>query len=125
LDKSHTEPAPKTAPNAPKPPQPPAPPTPPAPQPDKFEKLVGELIAAQKSNEAILEAITLATLGRLPTDSEKKLTLASIGTAADRKAAWVAVARALAGTGGTDKSKEFKLKLHVEPPAPPAPPAKP
>ena len=52
----------------------------PAGEPDKFEKLVAELIAAKKSDEAILEAVTLATLSRLPTDSEKKLVLASIAT---------------------------------------------
>ena len=44
--------------------------TPAAPQADKFEKLVGELIAAKKSDAELLEAITLATLSRLPTDSE-------------------------------------------------------
>jgi hypothetical protein len=100
-----------------------APPTSAAPQPDKFEKLVNELIAAQKSDEAILEALTLATLGRLPTDSEKKLTLASISTASDRKTAWVAVARALAGTGGTVRGA--KLKFHADPQTLPVPPAKP
>jgi hypothetical protein len=101
------------------PPQPPA-----APQPDKFEKLVGELIAAKKSDEAILEAITLATLSRLPTDSEKKLALASVGKAADRKAAWVAVAKALAGTEAK-KPETLKLRFHVDPPAPPTPPVPP
>jgi len=74
----------------------PVPPTPPVPQVNKFEKLVGELLAAKKSDEAILEALTLATMGRLPTESEKKLTLAGIGGAKDRKAAWVAIAKALA-----------------------------
>ncbi|MBN9120901.1 MAG: sigma-70 family RNA polymerase sigma factor, partial [Planctomycetes bacterium] len=90
----------------PQPPQPPKPPQPPVvkplppavPQADKFEKLVGELIAAKKSDEGILEALALATLGRLPTDGEKRLALAGVSGAADRKAAWVAVARALAGT---------------------------
>ena len=133
-----------TAPKAPKPPVPPAPPVPnakppappvapaapPAPQADRLEKLVGELIAAQKSNEAILEAITLATLSRLPTDAEKKLALAVAGTAADRKAAWVAMARALAGTD-TKKADVLVPRFRVElvhppvPPTPPVPPAKP
>ena len=78
----------------PVPPTPPVPPKPPAPpQVDKFEKLIGELIAAKKSDGAILEAITLATLSRLPTDSEKELTLAAVASAKDRKAVWVGVAK--------------------------------
>ena len=75
------KPLPPTPPTPPTPPVPPKPPAPPAPQVDKFEKLVGELIAAKKSDEAILEAITLATLD-YPTDSEKKLApLVAISTA--------------------------------------------
>ena len=73
--------------------------------PDKYEKLVAELIAAKKSDAAILESLTLATLGRLPTDSEKKLTLASIGSAKDRKSAWVAIAKALAGDGKAEPKR--------------------
>lgn len=133
----------KDVPAPPKPPAPPVPPAPPAPpvvkpivkpivvpgQPlaplveksDKVEKLVAELIAAKKSDEAVLEALTLATLGRLPTDSEKRLTLAGLSNAADRKAAWVAVARALAGADGGSAPK---VKVVVEP-KPPVPPAKP
>jgi hypothetical protein len=127
----------------PLPPQPPTPPARPAlvdplgtapvvrplnvpvpPQADRLEKLVGELIAAKKSDEALLEAVTLATLSRLPTDSEKKLVLASIGTAADRKAAWVSVAKALAGP--TDVLKPAtRVKVIVDPAAPPAPPVPP
>ena len=61
--------------------------------PDKFEKLVGELIAAKKTDEQILEALALAAAGRLPSAEEKKATLAVIGTLADKKAAWVAIAK--------------------------------
>jgi hypothetical protein len=46
----------------------------------------------------MLEAITLAVLGRLPTDAEKKLTVGLVSKAADRKAAWLEVAKALAAT---------------------------
>jgi hypothetical protein len=102
----------------------PAAPKPPAPVPDKLEKLVGELLAAQKSDEAVLEAVTLATLGRLPTDAERRVAVAAAGTAADRKAAWVAVARALAATE-PKAADGVKLRLRVEPPVPPSPPAKP
>ncbi len=105
----------------PKPLAPPKPPSPPVPpQADRLEKLVGELIAAKKSDEAVLEAVTLATLSRLPTDSEKRLVLASIGNAADRKAAWVAVAKALAGTDGAKKPETFQF--YFEPPVPAAKP---
>jgi hypothetical protein len=88
-------------PQTPKPPVPPAKKVivevvqPDAPQADKVAKLVDELIAAKKSDEAILEALTLSGFSRLPTDSEKKLALVAITNAKDRKAAWVSIARAL------------------------------
>ena len=88
---------------------------------DKFDKLVDSLIAAKKDDAAILEAVTLATLGRLPTETEKKLA-AAVGKTADRKVAWVGVARALAGAD--DKPVEVKVKV-IGVPAPPVPPAKP
>jgi RNA polymerase sigma factor (sigma-70 family) len=80
-------------------------PTPPkpAPQADKFEKLVGELLAAKKSDAEMLEAVTLAVLGRLPTDAERKLTLGLVAKTADRKAAWLEVAKAL---GSTEEGKK-------------------
>jgi RNA polymerase sigma factor (sigma-70 family) len=111
-------------PAVPQPPKPPAPVQPPAvPQVNKFEKLVGELIAAKKSDAEILEAITLATLSRLPTDSEKKLTLASISTASDRKAAWINVAKALAGTEETKKpAGGLRIQFGQSAPQPPAKP---
>lgn len=93
--------------------------------PDKFDKLVDALIAAKKDDAAILEAITLAALGRLPTDVEKKLA-AGVGKAADRKAAWVGVARALAGDDAQPTPVKVKLiEAAPKPPAPPLPPAKP
>jgi hypothetical protein len=89
-------------------PVPPTPPTPPTPPQgvrvtarltagNPWPRLVGELIAAGKTDEQILEALTLATAARLPTDVEKRLVLATIPAAGDRTAAWAAVARALAG----------------------------
>jgi hypothetical protein len=68
-----------------------------APAADRWQRLVGELIAVGKTDEQVLEALTLAAAGRLPTDIEKRLTLATIPAAGDRAAAWAAVARALAG----------------------------
>lgn len=99
---------PKVEPVPPKIATPPTPPTPPAPPQGQrvtarrtagnpWPRLVGELIAAGKSDEQILEALTLAAAARLPTDVEKRLVLATIPTAGDRAAAWATVARALAG----------------------------
>ncbi len=128
--KSFVLPLPPTPPAPPKPPVPPVPPAPPtpgvrgvakapaAPQADKLEKLVGELIAAKKDDAAVLEAITLATLSRLPTDSERTLTLAGVSTATDRKAAWVAVARALAGSD-IKPPLAPRFRVEVVPPAKP------
>ncbi|QDU18925.1 sigma-70 family RNA polymerase sigma factor [Urbifossiella limnaea] len=75
---------------------------------DKWGRLVGELIAAGKTDEQMLESLSLAAAGRLPTEVERRLSLAVLPTAADRAAGWTAVARALAG-----------------PPTPPTPPAPP
>src|SRR5262249_55735910 len=80
-------------------------------KPDRFEKLVGKLLEAKKTDEQVLEAVTLALLGRLPTKEEKRATLAVIGTAQDRKAAWVGLAKAYAASdegkkhGGTSSPK--------------------
>jgi hypothetical protein len=68
------------------------------------------LITAGKTDEQMLEALSLAAAGRLPTDGERRLALAVLPTAADRAAGWTAVARALAGP---------------TPPPPPSPPALP
>ena len=106
----------------------PSPPTPTAQnrvEPDKYEKLVVTLIATNKSDEAMLEAVTLATLSRLPTDSEKKLVVASIASTSDRKGAWLAVTRSLAGV--EVKPAPIGVKVVIDPPAPKPPitPAKP
>ena len=68
------------------------------PQPSRVEKLVGELLAAKKTDAEMLEAVSLATVGRLPTDAEKRLTLGLVTKSADRHAAWVEVAKDLAST---------------------------
>lgn len=66
------------------------------PQSSKMETLVDSLIAAKKTDEQILEAVTLASAKRLPTAEEKKATLAVIGVAADKRAAWIAIAKSVA-----------------------------
>ena len=71
----------------------------------RLDRVIDALIAAKKSDADILDGITLVVLGRLPTDAEKKLTLGLISKAADRKAAWLEVAKALAATGeGKERS---------------------
>jgi len=62
------------------------------------DKLIDDLLAAKKADDQILEALTLAATGRLPTGTEKKLVAAVVGKAKDKKAAWQEVAGTLAGT---------------------------
>lgn len=106
----------------PKPPVPPGmpaapkPPAPPAAAGDRFGKLIDQLLAAKKTDAEMLEAVTLVAAGRLPTDPEKRLTLALVAKAADRKAAWVEVATALSGT-----EPAARVYLNVVPAAPAAP----
>jgi RNA polymerase sigma factor (sigma-70 family) len=107
-------------------PQQPVPPRSPARQTSRLEKLVGELLAAKKTDAEMLEAVTLATVGRLPTDVEKRLTLGLVAKAGDRAAAWIEVAKALSGTDEGTKpavSGVFFTPKAVE--AVPAPPSKP
>lgn len=78
--------------------------------PNPFTKLVDELLAAEKSDEQILDGISLVIVGRLPTMNEKSLTLAAVGKAADRKAAWLDVAKALAGTDEAKKHAAAQKK---------------
>jgi hypothetical protein len=79
-------------------------PIPPA-QPDRFECLVGELLGAKKTDEQVLDALTLSATGRLPTAEEKWVALAVIGTVADRRAAWVAVGE---GPGRVRRGEEAR-----------------
>ena len=87
------------------------------PTPVKFDGPVTELLAAKKTDKQVLEAITLAAVGRLPTAEEKRATLAVIGTAQDKKAAWVALAKALAAT---DEGKKHAPATPAKLPVPPA-----
>lgn len=93
---------------------PPKPPAPAAPRAGTLDRAISALIAAGKSDADILDFITLDVLGRLPTDAEKKLTLRLVSKAADRKAAWLDVARALAETSDgktrSDTTGRFRLE---------------
>ncbi len=97
-----------------------------APQPTPQEKLVDELLSAKKTDPEMLEALTLATVGRLPTDAEKRLTLSLVAKAQDRKGAWLDVAKALTTT--EEGAKRTVSGVNTAPKANevvPVPPARP
>lgn len=75
------------------------------------DRLIDDLLAKKKSDEQVLEALTLAATGRLPTDTEKKLVAAVVGKRKEKKAAWQEVAGTLAGTAEAKKHAE-RLKPH-------------
>jgi RNA polymerase sigma factor (sigma-70 family) len=55
---------------------------------DRLDALLQELLRQQRGDEQILEALTLASLGRLPTEVEKKISLKYVGGARDRAEAF-------------------------------------
>ena len=73
-----------------------------------WSKLIGELMTAKKTDDQILEALTLAITGRLATDGEKKLAGALVAKQKEKATAWAEVAAALAGT---DEAKKHAEKL--------------
>ena len=54
-----------------------------------------------------LDALSAAVLGRLPTESERKLILAAVAKGPDKAAAWREV---IATLGGTDEAKRHAEK---------------
>jgi RNA polymerase sigma factor (sigma-70 family) len=66
--------------------------------PERLVQLLGKLLKEKRNDEQILEALALATLGRLPTESEKKLIVAGIAKQEDKAAAWRDVLKMFAGT---------------------------
>jgi hypothetical protein len=64
------------------------------------------MLHSGKSNEQILDALTLAALGRFPTETERSLALAVVAERKDRPVAWSGILQALTG------SAEFRR--HVE-----------
>jgi RNA polymerase sigma factor (sigma-70 family) len=65
---------------------------------DRFEKLLAELLAGSRSDEQVLEALTLATLARFPTDSERQFLGVYLKSNGDRRAAWSNVLYVLTNT---------------------------
>lgn len=85
-------------------------------QPNRFGNLLDQLLDGKRTNEQILEALSLAALGRLPTESEKQLALASVSKQEDKRAAWFEVLTSLAGTSEA-KQHADELKRRGTPPA--------
>lgn len=70
---------------------------------DRFETLLGQLLDGKRTDDQVLDGLSAAVLGRLPTESERKLILANIAKAPDKAAAW----REVIGTlSGTDEAKQ-------------------
>ncbi len=55
---------------------------------DRLDALLADLLQRQRGDEQVLEALTLATLGRLPTDAEKRFALQHVSKAKDRREAF-------------------------------------
>lgn len=60
----------------------------------------------RRSTVQLIPTLRRAVLGRLPTDSERRLTLANVGKAPDKPAAWWEVLAALEGTEEARKYAE-------------------
>jgi outer membrane lipoprotein-sorting protein len=73
---------------------------------DRLDHLLQQLLESKRSDEQVFEALCLATLGRLPTDTEKKLVLGTVARHKDRKEAFAEVLTELTST------QEFST--HVE-----------
>src|SRR5262249_47968664 len=59
------------------------------PQADsRLGKLLNELLQSKRSDEQVSEALTLATLGRLPTSEEQKFALDRVSKKKDRREAF-------------------------------------
>jgi RNA polymerase sigma factor (sigma-70 family) len=65
---------------------------------DRFDQLLKELLGSKRSDGQILEALMLATMGRFPTDTEKKLIVDGLPQVKDRTAAWQGILKTLTGT---------------------------
>jgi hypothetical protein len=61
---------------------------------DRLDQLLNQLLESKRSDEQVLEALYLATLGRLPTEGEKRH-IADLKGSGDRPAQFEAVLRAL------------------------------
>jgi RNA polymerase sigma factor (sigma-70 family) len=66
--------------------------------PAHLDRLLDQLLKEKRTDEQILESLATATLGRLPTESERKLVHASVAKQEDKRAAWRDVIRTFSST---------------------------
>src|SRR5262249_4780148 len=65
---------------------------------DRLDRLLTELVASKRPDTEVLDALSLATVARFPTETERKLILDGLKDQSDRRAAWEVVLKALAST---------------------------
>jgi len=65
---------------------------------DRLSRLLTELVSGKRSDGQILDALSLATMARFPTDTERKLILERVTTGGDRRAKWDEILRVLCTT---------------------------
>jgi len=61
-------------------------------------QLLDQLLKENRTEEQVLESLATATMGRLPTESEKKLVLNNLAKQQDKRAAWLDVLKTFAST---------------------------
>jgi protein involved in polysaccharide export with SLBB domain len=76
-------------------------------RPNRLETLLGQLLDGKRTDDQVLDALSAAVLGRLPTESERRLILAAVAKAPDKAAAWREV---IATLGGTEEAKTHAEK---------------
>lgn len=76
--------------------------------------LVDQLIAAKRPADQVLDALTAAALGRLPTDAERAVILAQVAKQQNQTAAWQEVVDALSQTPEA-RAHADKLKARAAP----------
>ncbi len=77
--------------------------------PERLVQLLDKLLKDKRSDDQVLEALSLATLGRLPTESEKKLVIDSVAKQQDKPAAWRDV---LSTFARTNEAKQYAEELN-------------
>jgi WD40 repeat protein len=94
--------------------------SPKAPEPatgsPRLNKLLDDLLQSKRSDDQVLEALFLATLGRFPSDAEKKFALEQVVKQKDRREGF---ANALYLFLNTPEFKEHAEELHRAVPRPP------
>jgi hypothetical protein len=89
------------------------------PAEERLGKLIDSLIAAKKPDDQVFDGLALTIIGRLPTESEKSLTLTGVAKAQDKRAAWLELGKALAATEeGKKHAESLKGSAAVAPAKP-------